>query len=227
MERTIPKEEENRKEALQMLEMSELITYDEETLTRQWRKMNLKSHPNRPGGSKTLLTKCQRAYEFLMQSLKTKATQGASAEINKYDFSILSETLPPAYKIVLHDGRQKLVLNLKVNVADILLGQPVHFTHTDGKTYKIHMSPGKWGGWAELPGLGLSAASKTHVNREGNREGMTTLHDREPLLVIIHPLFPKKVPHRAVELIKQGIEIALSENSQSEIVQDWMPALTI
>ena len=80
---------------------------------------------------------------------------------------------------------------------------------------------GQWGGWAELPRLGLSPI----LNAQSPGQVVST--EQGPLIVILQPLFPTKVPTTAIELIKQGIEIAHAENAQSEIVQDWMPALTM
>jgi DnaJ-class molecular chaperone len=141
--------------------------------------------------------------------------------ISQSSLAKASNSLPPAYKIALHDGLHKLVLSLKVNVVDLLLGKPVYFKHIDGKTYKIQSSQGQWGGWAELPRLGLSPISNAQP------PGEVVSNEPGPLIVILQPLFPTKVPTEAIELIKQGIEIAYSDNAQSEIVQDWMPALTM
>lgn len=221
-------------QALAMLELSTepMDTYDEASLTQQWRKINLKYHPNRPGGNSTHLAKCQLAYQSLLQAYRDEVSAGPSTTANtqllpchssftKKSPPDISNSLPPAYKIALHDGHHKLVLSLKVNVVDLLLGRPVHFKHIDGKTYKIQSAQGKWGGWAELPRLGLSPISNAQ------QPGEIVSTEPGPLIVILQPLFPTKVPTKAIELIKQGIEIAHAEDAQSEIVQDWMPALTM
>jgi DnaJ-class molecular chaperone len=221
-------------QALAMLELStdSMETYDEATITKQWRKINLKYHPNRPGGSSIHLAKCQSACQSLLQAYrntvsvdpKTSAISPSLVSQPSYmqtSLAKVSRSLPPAYKIALHDGLHKLVLSLKVNVVDLLMGKPVYFKHIDGKTYKIQSSQGQWGGWAELPRLGLSPI----LNAQSPGEVVST--EQGPLIVILQPLFPTKVPITAIELIKQGIEIAHAENAQSEIVQDWMPALTM
>lgn len=215
--------------ALATLELStdSMDTYNEVSLTQQWRKINLKYHPNRPGGSSTHLAKCQSAYQSLLQSYRNGTSCGPKTRvmnpplISQSSLAKASNSLPPAYKIALHDGLHKLVLSLKVNVVDLLLGKPVYFKHIDGKTYKIQSSQGQWGGWAELPRLGLSPISNAQP------PGEVVSNEPGPLIVILQPLFPTKVPTEAIELIKQGIEIAYSDNAQSEIVQDWMPALTM
>lgn len=221
-------------QALAMLELSTepMDTYDEASLTQQWRKINLKYHPNRPGGNSTHLAKCQLAYQSLLQSYRNTVSAApktssiippfvSQPSYKQTSLAKVSSSLPPAYKIALHDGLHKLVLSLKVNVVDLLLGRPVHFKHIDGKTYKIQSAQGKWGGWAELPRLGLSPISNAQ------QPGEVVSTEPGPLIVILQPLFPTKVPTKAIELIKQGIEIAHAEDAQSEIVQDWMPALTM
>lgn len=222
------------KQALAMLELSaeSMDTYDEASLTQQWRRINLKYHPNRPGGNSGHLAKCQSAYQSLLQAYRDKVSAGRSTTVSTQLLSCQSSftkksppdiprSLPPAYKIALHNGGHKLVLSLRVNVIDLLMGKPVHFKHIDGKTYKIQSCEGKWGGWAELPGLGLSPLSNAQP------PGEIVSAEPGPLIVILQPLFPTTVPTKAIELIKQGIEIAHAEDAQSEIVQDWMPALTM
>ena len=57
LEREVAPNKPHLQQALAMLELSTepFDTYDEASLTQQWRKINLKYHPNRPGGSSTHL----------------------------------------------------------------------------------------------------------------------------------------------------------------------------
>jgi hypothetical protein len=80
------------------------------------------------------------------------------------------------------------------------------FTHLDGREYSLRCPPGSWGGWAELDGLGLSS--------------------REPLLVVLQPLFPREVPPEARADIVSGLGHCTSEPTQSLMLQALMPELT-
>jgi hypothetical protein len=207
--------------ALGLLELSADSPLTPDLLTAQWRKMNHKHHPNRPGGSAMMLTRCHNAYKTLMQIVKQHAIQSGPIVKATPEPPTPAPDLPPSYCIATHDGQKKLVLSLRVDVVNLLLGSPVHFKHIDGKTYKIQTQGGKWGGWAELPGLGLSESYNACIAGEIIPAGAG------PLLVILQPLFPSVVPSEAVDLIRRAMEIAQKAHAHSEIVQDWMPALTM
>jgi hypothetical protein len=79
------------------------------------------------------------------------------------------------------------------------------FVHTDGKRYEVSLEAGSWGGWAELPGLGL-------------RPGI------DALVVIVQPTFPRAVSTDAQKLISQGL--ALCPADHSLMLHELMPELT-
>ena len=207
--------------ALAALELEPESPLTPELLTTQWRKMNHKHHPNRPGGSAMMLTRCHNAYKALVQLVKQRAAEDAPSANQHVAPAAPPPQLPPSYSVATHGGQKKLVLSLRVNVVDLLRGSPVHFKHIDGKTYKIQSEGGKWGGWAELPGLGLNGGS------DACTPGEIVPSVPGPLLVILQPLFPTSVPSDAVELIQRAVDIAIEGDAHSEIVQDWMPALTM
>ncbi len=185
-----------------------------------WRRANLQWHPNRPGGNATKHAEASRAHEFLRGNLECRvpsppALIAAPAAPPPLDLTshpplacqagtaTVSEPNKP-YSVRCHDGRRKLCLELGVPLRTLVEGGRVAFQHLDGKEYGLGSAPGGWGGWAELPGLGLTPA--------------------DPLIVIFQPLFPRFVPLRARELIVQGLE--LCDPDHSLMLQELMPELT-
>lgn len=81
------------------------------------------------------------------------------------------------------------------------------FTHLDGREYRLGCAPGSWGGWAELPGLGLSRGT-------------------DSLLVVLQPSFPCQLPPEARELITRGLAVCASVDAQSLMLHELMPELT-
>lgn len=192
-----------------------------------WRRANLQWHPNRPGGNATKHTEVSKAYEALRNDLtRPRPSSPPPPPPVSVPIPIAAPAPPPdltshpplayqagtvtvsesnkPYSVRWHDGRRKLCLELGVPLRTLVEGGRVTFQHLDGKEYGLGSSPGGWGGWAELPGLGLTPG--------------------DSLIVIFQPLFPRFVPPKARELIVQGLE--LCDPDHSLILQELMPELT-
>lgn len=185
-----------------------------------WRRANLQWHPNRPGGNAAKHVEARRAYEALSRA-PAPAPPPAPVPVSApapppdltshpplaFHVSNGAETATDPkkpYSVRWHDGRRKLCLELGVPLRTLVEGGRVTFQHLDGKEYSLGSAPGGWGGWAELPGLGLTPA--------------------DPLIVIFQPLFPRFVPPKARELIAQGLE--LCDPDHSLMLHVLMPELT-
>ncbi len=193
-----------------------------EQLKRAYRKAAIRWHPHRTGGDAVRYAEIQQARMLLEGSLGVPEPEPEPAPA-----SVPSPvpTLPPPplavsdsggprpdpgelpkqYSVRQHDGVWKLCLELSVPLRTLVEGGRIGFVHTDSKRYGVSLGAGSWGGWAELPGLGL-------------RPGV------DALVVTVQPAFPRSVPADAQKLISQGL--ALCPADHSLMLHELMPELT-
>lgn len=233
----------------EILGLNQHLLLTRELLDSAWNRSNLKYHPNRPGGSAILLNKARKAYEKVKNYMNDNPLAQSESTVSKKQEEKINEMVEadlsasthmglsthkepttnklshnednewkivPPYDVVKHMGQDYLSLTLQVPLIQLLNGEPIYFDHLDGKRYKVSSGGAAWGGWSELPGLGLKLP---FVGADFPR--------RAPLLIILQPLFPKTIPEEALKLFSDALRICYQTGTQSLMLQELMPALTM
>jgi hypothetical protein len=193
-----------------------------EQLKRAYRKAAIRWHPHRTGGDAVRYAEIQQARMLLEGALNVPEPVPAPAAPAPASPPTPTQPPPPLagvggparpdpgelpeqYSVRQHNGDWKLCLELSVPLRTLVEGGRIGFVHTDGKRYGVSLGAGSWGGWAELPGLGL---------RPGT----------DALVVTVQPAFPRSVPADAQKLISRGL--ALCPADHSLMLHELMPELT-
>jgi len=188
-----------------------------------WRQANLRWHPNRPGADPVRHQAAQAAHACLLEHLAPLVSSTPPMALNSLprtstplNSPLLHQPEPfpepspsmiePPYSIRNHNGANILCLELRIPLRRLVEGDRVRFRHLNGKEYGLTVPPGTWGGNAELPGLGLTP--------------------KDPLLVLLCPLYPSGVPLKARQLIAEGLALCDETEAHSLMLHELIPALT-
>jgi len=180
-----------------------------------WRQANLRWHPKRPSADPVRHQAAQTAHTYLLEHLDPPALSTQDIPVNSslpllhHPEPLPKPSLPtvkPPYSIRHHNGTDKLCLELRIPLRRLVEGDRIQFKHLNGKEYGLTVPPSTWGGTAELPSLGLTPA--------------------DPLLIILCPLFPSKIPLKARQLISQGLALCDETEAHSLMLHELIPALT-
>lgn len=198
-------------------------------VTAAWRQANLRWHPKRPSADPVRHLAAQTAYAYLLEHLGGDSSGDCTPQ-NPSQLRSLPRTpitppthinppppllpvsappppmIEPPYSIRHHDGADKLCLELRIPLRKLVEGDRVRFRHLNGKEYALTVPPGTWGGIVEVLGLGLSPI--------------------DPLLILLCPLFPPKVPSEARQLIAKGLALCDETETHSLMLHELIPALT-
>jgi len=184
-----------------------------------WRQANLRWHPKRPSADPVQHQAAKAAHAYLLEHLGGDSSGDCTPQ-NPFQLRSLPRNpsppllqisppppaIEPPYSIRHHNGADKLCLELRVPLRQLIEGDRVRFKHLNNKEYSLTVPPGTWGGTAELPGLGISPS--------------------DPLLILLCPLFPPKVPSEARQLIAKGLALCDETTAHSLMLHELIPALT-